>query len=198
MADDDHGARIVRQMILEPQRAFEIEIVGRLVQQQQIGRREQGRGERDAHPPAAGKFRTGSRLIGGGKSEAAEDRGGAGRRRMGVDVDEPGLDFGDPVRIVRGLGFAQQGVALEIGLEHDLDQAFRSVGRFLREAADAPARRDGDGAGFGRQLAADRVKQRRFADAVAADKADARAGHDLRRAIVDQKPSGNPDRNVGD
>ena len=53
-------------------------------------------------------------------------------------------------------------------------------------------------AGFGRQLAADRVEQRRFADAVAADKADARAGHDLHRAVVDQKPSGNPDRNVGD
>ena len=48
------------------------------------------------------------------------------------------------------------------------------------------------------RLAADRVKQRRFADAVAADKADARAGHDLRRAVVDQKPPGNPDRNVGD
>ena len=97
-----------------------------------------------------------------------------------------------------GFGFAQQRVALEIGLEHDVDQAFRPVGRFLREAADAPARRDGDGAGFGRQFAADRVKQRRFADAVAADQADARAGHDLHRAVVDQKPSGDPDRDVGD
>ena len=32
MADDDHGARIMRQMVLEPQRALEVEIVGRLVQ----------------------------------------------------------------------------------------------------------------------------------------------------------------------
>ena len=77
---------------------------------------------------------------------------------MGVDVDEPGLDFGDPVRIVRRLGFAQQRVALQIGLQHDLDQALRPVGRFLRQTADAPARRDGDGAGFGRQLAADRTE----------------------------------------
>ncbi len=180
MADHDHGARIVRQMILEPQRAFEIEIVGRLVQQQQIGRREQRRGECDPHAPAAGKFRTGSGLIGGGKSEAAEDRGGAGRGGMRVDVDQPGLNVGDAGRIVRGLGLAQQRFALEIGLQHDLDEAFRAVGRFLRETADAPARRDRDGAGFGRQFAADRGKQRRFADAVAADEADARAGHDLR------------------
>ena len=115
---------------------------------------------------------------------------------MGVDVDEPGLDLGDPVRIVGGVGLAQQRVALEIGLEHDFDQALGPVGRFLRQTADAPARRDGDGAGFGRQLAADRAEQRRFADAVAADKADARARHDLRGAIIDQKPPGNPDRNI--
>ena len=102
---------------------------------------------------------------------------------MRVDIDEPGLDFGDPVRIVGSIGFAQQRVALEIGLEHDVDQAFRAVGRFLREAADAPARRDRDAAAFGRQIAADGVKQRRFADAVAADKADARAGHDLHRTM---------------
>ena len=148
MADDDHGARIVRQMILEPQRAFEIEIVGGLVQQQQIGRGEQRRGERDPHAPAAGKFRTRTRLVGGRKSEAAQDRGRARRRRVGVDVDEPGLDLGDPVRIVRGLGLAQQRVALEIGLQHDFDQAFRAVGRFLRKAADPPARRDRDRAGL--------------------------------------------------
>ena len=55
-----------------------------------------------------------------------------------------------------------------------------------------------DAAGLGRQFAADGVKQRRFADAVAADEADARAGHDLRGAMIDQKPSGNPDRYVGD
>jgi hypothetical protein len=108
MADDDHGARIVRQMVLQPQRAFEIEIVGGLVQQQQVGLGEQGRGERHAHPPAAGKFRTGPRLIGGGKSEAAEDRGGAGRGRMRVDIHQPGLNVGDAGRIVRGLGFVQQ------------------------------------------------------------------------------------------
>ena len=147
MADDDHGARIVRQMVLQPQRAFEIEIVGRLVEQQQIGRGEQHRGQRDAHAPAAGEFRAGARLVGGRKAEAGQDRGRARRRGMGVDVGEPGLDFGDPVRIVRGLGFAQQRVALEVGLQHDVDQAFGAVGRLLRQAADAPARRNRDAAG---------------------------------------------------
>ena len=49
MTDDDHRARIVREMVFEPECAFEIEIVGRLVQQQKIGSRKQRRSERDAH-----------------------------------------------------------------------------------------------------------------------------------------------------
>ncbi len=115
---------------------------------------------------------------------------------MGVDVDEPGLNVGDANGIVRGLGFAHQCLAFEIGLKYDLDQAFRAVGRFLRETADPPARGNRDGAGFGRQFATDSVKQRRFADPVAADEAHARAGRDLHRAMIDQKPPGNPDRNI--
>ncbi len=158
MADDDDRARIVRQMIFQPQRAFEVEIVGGFVQQQQVRRREQRGGERHAHAPAAGEFRTGPGLIGGRKAEPAQDRGGAGRRGVGVDVDQPGLDFSDPVRIVGGLGFLQQRVALQIGLQHHVDEAFRAVGRFLREAADAPARRQGNAAGFQRQVAANCVK----------------------------------------
>jgi hypothetical protein len=115
---------------------------------------------------------------------------------MRIDIDQPGLNFGDAMRIVRRLGFAEQRIALEIGLEHDIDQAFRSVGGFLRERSDAPARWNRDGAAFGRQVAADRMKQRRFTDPVAADKADPRPGHDLCGTLIDQKPSGDPDRDV--
>ncbi|MCS3578240.1 hypothetical protein M2208_002002 [Bradyrhizobium elkanii] len=117
---------------------------------------------------------------------------------MGVDVDQPGLDFGNPVRIVRRFRLAQQRVALEIGLQHDVDQAFGPVGRFLCEAADTPARRKRDAAALGRDVAPDGMKQRRFADAVAADKSDAGCGHNLYRTVIDQQPSGDPDRDVSD
>ena len=60
---------------------------------------------------------------------------------MGFNIDEPGLDLRDAVRIVRGFGFAEQGIALQIGLQHDVDEALRAIGRLLRQAADAPARR---------------------------------------------------------
>ena len=196
MADHDHGARIVGQMVFQPQRAFEVEVVGGLVEQQKVGRREQRRRQRHPHAPAAGEFRAWPRLVCGRKPEAAQDRRRARRRGVRVDVDQPGLDFRDPVRVVGGFGLTEQRVALQVGLEHDVDEAFRPVGGFLRQAADTPAGRQRDAAGFGRQVAADRMKQRRLADAVTADEADARAGHDLHRAAVDQKPSGDADRNI--
>ena len=46
-------ARIVRKMIFQPQRAFEVEIIGRLIQQQQIGSGKECCSKRDAHAPAA-------------------------------------------------------------------------------------------------------------------------------------------------
>jgi len=77
---------------------------------------------------------------------------------MGVDVDQPGLDFRDPVWLVRDVGFAQQRVAFKVRLQHYLDEAFRTVGCLLGETAHAPARRDRDGSALGRQFAADRLE----------------------------------------
>ena len=56
MADDHDGRRITGEIIDQPQRPFEVEIVGRLVEQQQVRLRKQHRSEGDAHPPAAGKL----------------------------------------------------------------------------------------------------------------------------------------------
>ena len=149
VADDDHGLRIAGEVVLQPQRAFEVEIVGRLVEQQQIGLGKQRRGQRDAHAPAAGEFRAGALLVGGGKAEAGKDRGRARRRRMRADVGKPRLDLGDAVRVVRDFRLGQKRRALAVGLEHDLEQAFRAARRFLRQPADAPARRHLDVAMLG-------------------------------------------------
>jgi hypothetical protein len=140
VADDDHRARIARDVVLEPQSAFEVEVIGGLVEQQDIRFGEQHGGERDAHPPAAGKFGARAQLVGMGKAEAGEDRGGAGRCSMRPDVGKARLDFGDAVRVARRLGLGEERVALAIGGEHDFDQQLRPVGRFLRQPADARAR----------------------------------------------------------
>ena len=108
MADDQHRAAITAQEILQPQHAFEIEIVGGFVQQQQVGAGEQDRGERHAHAPAAGKFRTGPQLFLGGKSQTGQNGGGARRRRIGVDVVKPRVDIAQRMRFGFGLRGKQQ------------------------------------------------------------------------------------------
>ncbi len=79
VADDEGGVRVFLQPRLQPQGAFQIEVVGRLVQQQQVGLREQGRGQRHAHPPAARELRHRPRQVLGREAEPAQDLGGAGR-----------------------------------------------------------------------------------------------------------------------
>ncbi len=53
MGDDHHGARVFAQMLFEPGHGFGVEMVGRLVEQQQIGLGQQQPAERHAAPLAA-------------------------------------------------------------------------------------------------------------------------------------------------
>ena len=84
-----HGMRITFQIIVEPERPFEVEIVRGLVEQQQVGLCEEDRRQGDAHAPAAGEGRTGALLRLLVEAEAMQHSGRAGRRGMRIDVDEP-------------------------------------------------------------------------------------------------------------
>ena len=126
VADDNYGARIAREMIGQPQRAFEVEIVGRLIEQQQVGLGEQHRRERNPHAPAAGEIRARALLRGFVEAEACEDRGRARGRRVRADVGKPRLNFRDTMRVARGLGFGEQLRSLGVGREHDIDQPLRA------------------------------------------------------------------------
>ncbi len=176
MADDDERRRIGLQIVDEPERAFEVEIIGRLVEQQEVGRREQHRRERHPHAPAAGEFRQRAVLRRLVEAKAAEDPRRARRRGVGVDVDEARLDLGDALGVVGALGLGKQRRALLVGVEHEIDQ------RLARRPA-PPARRGraaraagyDDRPALRRNLAADQPEERGLARAVAADEADARA-----------------------
>ena len=169
-------------MILQPQRAFEIEIVGRLVEQQDVRLGKQHRGERHAHAPAAGKFRRRRAAAPHGKSRGrtgcAAARAGAEWASMSASrVWISAMRCGS----VAVSASASSAAALEIGRQHDLDQRLRPGRRFLRQPADAFARADGDAAVFGGEFAGDDVKQRGLAGAVAADQPDAGAVRNARR-----------------
>ena len=56
VGDQDVGEGVAEQVRFEPVAGFEIEVVGRLVEQQHVGLLQEKLRERDAHLPAAGKF----------------------------------------------------------------------------------------------------------------------------------------------
>ena len=163
--------RIFLQPRFEPQRAFEIEVIGRLVEQQQIGLGEQSRGQRHAHAPAAGELRHRPLEIGVGKAEPAQDFGGARRRAVGVDRVEVLVDLGK----VFGLGGFQlriQGLALRVGGEDRVQQGDRRGRMLLIDRSDLCRLRQQDIALLRGELADDQLEQGRFADAVAPHQAD--------------------------
>ena len=97
--DDDGGTREFGQPGFQPQRRFEVEVVGRLVEQQQVGCGEQGGGQRHAHAPAAGEAADRAGLGGGVEAEAGQDGGRAGGGAVGTDGAQALVDFGEAVRV---------------------------------------------------------------------------------------------------
>src|SRR6185312_8671128 len=92
VGNQNHGVRIFPDVILKPERAFEIEIVGRLVEEQKIRLGEKKRRKRNAHPPAAGKFGARPRLRLLGKTKTRENLRGARGCRVRVDFKQAMFD----------------------------------------------------------------------------------------------------------
>ena len=109
VADQDQRARVAAQMLLEPDRGLEVEMVGGLVEQQEVGLEEQHAGQRHAHPPAAGEGVERPVLLLVVEAQALEDAGGARGCGVGADLDQPLVQLGDAHRVGRGLGLGQQG-----------------------------------------------------------------------------------------
>ena len=188
VADQDQGAAVIAQKPLQPQGGFEVEMIGRLVEQQQVGLGEEDRGERDAHPPAARQIGNRPALHRVVEAEPGEDAGGPARRRMGIDLDEPGLDLGGAQRLRPGLPLGEQAGALIIGGEDRFERASLAARRFLRQETDPVPARQLDRPAIRLQDAPDQVQQGRFAGAVAPDQPDLAALGELRARLVEQNP----------
>ena len=139
-------------------------MVRRLVEQQQIGLREQQRGERDAHPPAARKAVERAVLCSVSSNPSpTRMRAARARRGIGVDRDQPLVDLAEPVGIVARLALVQQRGALDVGGEHGLERRRLTRRRLLRDIAEPAAARHVDAAGVGVERPGDHLHQRRLA-----------------------------------
>ena len=163
MADDEDRRGIALQIVDQPERSLEIEVVGRLVEQQEVGLGEQHGGKRHAHPPAAGERGKRPRLRVEVEAETGEDPGRARRCRMRVDVDEPRVNVGDALRIPGGLRLLQQGRALGVGGQHEVDQRAGAARRLLLDTAHLHLLRDRQRAEVRLHLVRDHLEERGLA-----------------------------------
>ncbi len=147
---------------------------------------------------AAGELAARPGLRRGVEAEPGQDRGGACRRGVRADVGEPGVDFGDAMRIAGALRLGLQGGQLLVGGEHGVDQALRPVRRLLRQHADARPARQPDAAGIGMQLAGDQLEQGRLAGAVAPDQPGVMSVGQRERGALEQRAPGDPVGEIGD
>ncbi len=86
--NENESIGISGQVLLKPVTGFEIEMIGRLVEQQQIGLLQQEFRESDAHLPAAGKFFGRSRPVVAVEAKSGEDLTNLRFERVAVAGDE--------------------------------------------------------------------------------------------------------------
>ena len=173
MGDDEDRAVEAGQEVLEPRQAVGVEVVGRLVEQEDVGILEQRGGEQgpgllaarelacSGRPVARWSMPSRRRTSSARASAAQAPVASRALERVRVGVEIAGVLEGGE-RLAR----LAQGVVQE--------RVDRAVGRLLREVADARGRRDRPAVGA--LVAGEQAQQRGLAGAVGADEPGAVAG----------------------
>ena len=194
----DDGALVVGQVALEPRDRLGVEVVGGLVEQQQLGRAEQQAAQRDAPALAAGEL--GDVGVGGRQPQGVH-------RVLDVGVEVPGVgrvDLGLQRReLVGGLvgvvgGQLVEAVEQRPHLGHAvLDVAAHVLARVqLRLLLEQPDRRTGRELGVAADLGVDAghdPQHRRLAGAVVAEHADLRPRQEGQRDVLEHRLVGRID-----
>ena len=200
VADHEHGAAVALEEVLQPAHALQVEVVGRLVEQQQVRLAQEQLGQRDAHLPAARELVGGARHVRLVEAQAEEHAvrlafnvvavAGLEARAQGAVLLEQG-------RRVCLSGAGQRCLELGQALAHARDVGHR--GHDLLEHA-APVHLDGlllqiagldvfgegDQAGVGRVQTGDDVHHGRLTRAVGPHEREAVAVLDAQRDLGEQ------------
>ncbi|CAM2143964.1 conserved protein of unknown function [Pararobbsia alpina] len=175
VADHDHGALIALEPRFQPNQRVEVQVVGRFVEQQQVGRAHQRARQLQSHAPAAGE--TVDRLIKlrGAEAQALDQRLGTcgGIVCPGVVKGHVGVRHAHAV--VAGLGggdFGLRGQQHRVALDDEVGRALLGFRHVLRDLTHSPCGRNGKLAAVFVQRAVKKAEERRLAGAIAADKAD--------------------------
>ena len=93
VADEQQRLGPAGEMVLEPGDAVDVEVVGGLVEDQHVGRRQQEASQREPHPPAAGQLLHAAIGVAGGEPEAGEHPVGLGLDGVAAELLEAALEL---------------------------------------------------------------------------------------------------------
>ena len=177
--DQQQGAGVLEQPLLQPQHRVQVEVVGGFVEQQQVAGHHQRARQVQAHPPAAGELADRPVMGLGRESQAVQQASGAGLGVVAAEFGQllVGLGHRFPVLAEVGLGFGPDHLGHDVvAAKHEVDGRVRQRRGFLGDAGDADPVGHVDVAKVGLDLAAHRREQAGLAGPVAADHAHPPAG----------------------
>ena len=193
VGDQQQGAGIIAQPLFEPDHGVQVEMVGGLVEQQQVGAAHQRLRQVEPHPPAAGKRGDRSRRVALDEAEPVEQGGCPRRCRIGVDLLHPAMQQADRLAVVAGLGsgqFALDAAQFAIAIEGVIDGTAIQRRRLLGDMGHLPGRRHLQITLVLVQLAAQQREQARLAAAIGPGQADLPARVDLKFHVFEKNLGG--------
>ena len=142
--DQQQRAAVAGEPALQPDHGVEVEMVGGLVEQHQVGPAHQGLREVQAHAPAAREIGDRPFEIRRREAQTCEQGGCPGPGAVAVDRFEPGVQFRERAAIVRCVGGCDcpfDTPQFLVAVEHELDRGLRQGRRFLRDRCHPPVAR---------------------------------------------------------
>ena len=143
VGDQQQRAAVVAQPLFEPDDGVEIEVVGRLVEQQQIGAAHQRLRQVESHPPAAREVGHRPGEVGAREAQAVEQCGGTGAGAVALDLLQPAMEQTDALAVVGGFGGRQLGLdaaQFHIAVQGVVERTARQRRGLLRHMGDHPLR----------------------------------------------------------
>ncbi len=211
--NQQHGAAVIAQGLLQPLDGFDVEVVGRLVEQKNRGTAQQQLGKLDAHAPAARKLARRTAEVLALETQPQERLLDVGVARLAAKNMVVVLRVVEPMEqllvvgalVVGAFGdFARQPLDFGLYAQHLLERLGRLVGQGrgighahgLRQVTDGTLAVDRHGARRRLLFARDDAQQRSLARAVLAHEPDAHLGVYQKRDIVEKGPAAVADRQV--
>lgn len=174
VGNQQQRAGIAGKPLLKPQQRIEVEVVGGLIEEQQVRGHEQRASQIDAHSPAAGKRRQGACEIRLDKAEPDQQLGRAGLGPIAIQGFNQAVQLRFTVRVTGVAGRLEIGLCLakiNIAVQHIVDNGPVQGVDFLGHVGDALPAAQLHVTLVGAELAQQQLEEARLACTVCPDNA---------------------------